>query len=352
MTNVNAENNAAANMPIKRSNIPKIKRRFRKFFLHFIRYALIINIAYMILYPLLTATVTAFTHPGDTGLTTFIWIPPRFSFDITRMAWHVLYYPRNFAYTLFATGIVVIFQMFGGAFFGYSLARLRFKGSNIFFALVVLTIIVPATAIHVPRLIMFTNFDIFGLFTAFNGAPSNLRNEAGSMFWLAFTGFGLSGGLFIFIFRQFFRGVPKELEEAAYIDGAGFIRTFFRIVLPVAKLSFVTVGTLSFVWNWNDTFMVGLFNNRPGGPLEAGYLQLRRSWLLSNHGGGVTSSIQLARGQLDRAIQNDIVYLTTQVYDQGVRDVVNLLVMIPMILLFLIVQKQFVQGVERSGIVG
>ncbi|MCL2286147.1 MAG: ABC transporter permease subunit, partial [Firmicutes bacterium] len=166
-------------------------------------------------------------------------------------------------------------------------------------------------------------------------------------FILSGTGMGIAGGLFIFIFRQFFRGLPKELEEAAYVDGAGFLRTFFTIVFPMAKPAFLTVGTLSFIWNYNDTHFPTLFN--AGNNL---YFSIRTQLLFVAQGGTSIVQNMISHARVAGRIAHETETLSTPVYDAAIRSVSTLVALLPLILLFLIIQKQFVQGVERSGIVG
>lgn len=335
-----------------RINKAKVKKRAKSVIGMVFRYILIIDLGYMILYPILQYITQAFTHPYDAASTAFVWLPPTLSMDNIRMAWELLRYPTAFTYTFVSTAVVMLCQMLGSAFFGYSFARLKFKGSGVVFALVVLTIIVPQSALMLPQYIHFRNFDFFGIIQALLGHPLNLLNQRASIYILSFVGQGLSGGLFIYIFRQFFRGIPKELEEAAYIDGAGFLRTFFRIVLPVARLAFVTVGTLSFVWNWNDTYFPRLFN-----PTD-NYLNVRIQTLKAPSGGDTLVQQAISRlysnAKTPEAIANlrSIVRLKTEAYDTNILATCALLTIIPLIILFLVVQKQFVEGVERSGIVG
>lgn len=87
---------------------------------------------------------------------------------------------------------------------------------------------------------------------------------------LAMTGNGIKNGLFIYIFRQNFRSMPTALEEAAYVDGAGHIRIFTRIMLPNAITTIVTVALFSFVWQYNDTYYSGIYLN-----MDAGILSLK-----------------------------------------------------------------------------
>ena len=92
-----------------------------------------------------------------------------------------------------------------------------------------------------------------------NGKPLNLIDSPIALYLQAFFGNGIRSGLFILLFRQFFRGLPKELEDAAYLDGCGPFQTFVRIMIPNAASSFLTVFIFSVVWYWNDSYVSNMF---------------------------------------------------------------------------------------------
>jgi multiple sugar transport system permease protein len=144
---------------------------------------------------------------------------------------------------------------------------------------------------------------------------------------MSFLGAGLRAGLYIYIFNQFFRGLPKEIEEAASIDGAGAVYTYFRIMLPNAMPSVITVTIFSIVWQYNDTFFANLF-------------QINESVVISRRLASLGPNII----NIDRIMDPNIVALYTYA---GV-----VLTIIPVVVLYVLLQKQFIEGVERSGIVG
>lgn len=329
---------------LARFSSAKLHKRVKQILIFAFRYALIICLSYMILYPILQMIATAVKHPYEIGSLSSIWIPQRFTLDNIKVAAIIMDYPKDLLYTFGCTFAVMLLQIINAAFAGYAFARLKFKGINLLLALVILTIIVPPASLMLPQYTYFRNFDIFGIFSLITGHKLNLLGKPVSIFILAALGQGLSSGLFIYIFRQFFRGLPKELEEAAYVDGAGYLRIFLRIVLPVSKPGIVTVGVLSFIWNWNDTYFPGLFN-----PTNS-YLRIRLSELSAPSGG--TSNVQLAIGNHISQIPATIARLTSQPYDALILTVCTLLTILPLIIFFFIVQKQFVEGVERSGITG
>jgi len=181
-----------------------------------------------------------------------------------------------------------------------------------------------------PLYTTFRDFNPFGLVGLFNGGKSvNLLSWFVPMPLLVMTllGCGLRAGLYIYIFNQFFRGLPKEIEEAAEIDGAGTFYTYLFIMMPNAKPSIITVAIFSIVWQYNDTFFSNLFMVSP---------EIAISKRISSLGANISNADQI----FDPSIVALYVYA-------GV-----VLVIIPVILLYVLLQKQFIEGVERSGIVG
>jgi len=336
---------------ISEKNKSKNIKRAQRIGGYLARYAVIISLSYMLLYPLLRMIHLGITHPHAMGLVGSLWVPPMVSIDNFRTAWAVLDFWPHFWTTMSHMTLIMILQVVNAALAGYAFARLKFRGSGILFAFVLVTFVVPVQAMALPQRIMMQNFDVFGIITLIRGEPLNLLGQSAGMFIMSAFGMGLSAGLFIYIFRQFVRGLPKELEEAAYVDGAGFLRTFTTIVVPMAKPAFLTVGVLSFIWNYSSIHFINLFN--PTGT----YFLNRVNQLMTTFGG--TPVIQgainqaLSAGRLSHSVVRlEMAHEGVGAYNTAILQVASLIAILPMIILFLIIQKQFVQGVERSGIVG
>ena len=105
----------------------------------------------------------------------------------------------------------------------------------------------------------FKGFDVFGLFQAVSGEPIHLLNSYWPFFLLSATGMGIKNGIFIYLFNQFFGGMPKEIEDAAMVDGAGSFKIFCKVMLPNAVTIIVTVLLFSVVWQYNDIMYSQLF---------------------------------------------------------------------------------------------
>ncbi|MGC5772207.1 carbohydrate ABC transporter permease [Paenibacillus pabuli] len=295
-----------------------------------VRFTLIAGLSFVILFPIFQKISTSIKDKSDLYSAVVVWIPQNFSFDNFREAIRVMDYWATLLNTFALSATTTILTTLSCALAGYGFARLKFKGSNLLFAGVILTILVPPTTILIPVYLNLKSFDLMGAMTLIFGKPMNLLNTYWPFILTAITANSLKAGLYIFIFRQFFRGIPKEVEEAAYVDGAGISRTFARIMLPNAIPSIVTVLLFSFVWQWNDSFYTTTY--------------LTSSKVMSTQ----LSSLpyNLAQQVSDGASKADPFYLS-MIQDTGI-----LLAILPLIIIYLFVQRYFVESVERTGIVG
>lgn len=328
---------------------PKAQKRAKRFLISFCRYLLIVCLSYLILAPILRNLSIAFTNPRDLNFPSSMWIPARLSVENWHVSYLMLNYGKSLPYTLLTTAIVTLLQTLSALLAGYSFARLKFPGRNLCFLMVIVSIVVPPQMCMLPQYLYFKEFDIGillraitgkGLIQMMTGKPMNLLNNPASLYILNALAMGLKSGLYIYIFRQTFKGLPKELEEAAYIDGAGFVRTFLHIVLPAAGAGLLTVGVLSFVWNWNDPHYVKLFDSANTKNLMLAY-------------NVATASVDQALSAVSSKVPVHYAFiLKSPVYESAIAKTAALLVFLPLVALYVVVQRWFIQGVERSGIVG
>ena len=186
------------------------------------RYLLITGISFIIVYPLLMKVSVALKDKSDIYNPTIYMIPVHFTFDNIRMAAKILDYFPLLGHTLVFAAVTTALTAVSCALAGYGFARFPFPGSGLLFGLVILTILVPTSTLMVPMYLNFRSFDPLGLVHLFTGKPGlNLLNTYWPSLITSATAIGLKAGLFIYIFRQFFKEMPKEIEEAALIDGAG-----------------------------------------------------------------------------------------------------------------------------------
>lgn len=280
------------------------------------RLVLLIGISYVILYPLLVKFSLVFMDQVDLKDITVKWVPRHFTFDNVRMVVQITDYFSVLLRTVGFCTLVAFLQVAVCTLAGYGFARFKFRGRGFLFALVIGTLVVPPYTYLVE---LYTQFRIL-----------NVIDTILPFILLAITGMGIRGGLYIYILRQSFRGLPKELEEAANVDGAGPFRTFLQVLLPNVVPTLLVCFILSFVWQWNDTFYTGMF--------------MTSTNFMSQMVANLRVTISSYLGGWNETIGN---MYTSMLINTG-----TLLAVLPLIILFIICQKFFVQGVERSGLVG
>lgn len=300
-----------------------------------VRFILIVGLSYVILYPILLKISIAFKHKVDIYDPTVVFIPKNFTLENFQSVIETMNYYRVLMNSFILAGVTMLLTTFVSVVTGYGFARFKFFGKNLLFGLVILTILVPPQTIMVPTYLRYRNFDIFGIIGLFNeGEGVNLIGTYWPFIISSVTGMGLKAGLFIFIFRQFFKGLPKEIEEAALVDGAGVFKTFFRVMLPNAIPAMITVMLFSFVWQYNDIFFTTMFLNNA----------VVISSQLQAVGATIAHQISTAAGGGVGAV--DPFYVSMLI------NTAVLLSILPLIILYLFVQRHFVESVERTGIVG
>lgn len=316
-----------------------LKRKISKIVQGIFLGALIIGMCFTMLYPVFKLIPNVISDLTDLGNPDVTWIPVERSFMsfegafrfIMKKGWMTIVWS-----VLYAAAIVFV-QMMVSAMVGYALARVNFPGANLIFGLVLFAFLVPPQALLLSQYIHFKNFDILGLVTMINGGTVDLINQPITLFMLALFGFGVNQSIFVFLFRQFFKNTPKELEEAALIDGCGFHRTYFSIMFPNAKPTIATVLVLGFVWNYGDTYYTGYFH--PEGPY-LGHI-LEQTFQPANEY-FITHSMQ---------VWYDLPIVTSFAFD-AVKQASAIIYMIPLLIVYFIAQHWLVENIENAGIVG
>ena len=306
------------------------------------RAIILLGLSFVIVFPIFQQISLAFRHPMDIQNKSVIWIPETWSILNFRIAYRLLDYSRSLFNNIRVSLIVMLGQVSCAVLACYAFARLKFKGSNILFIVLLFTFIIPPQAVSVSRMLYFSNFDIFGIIGLFNdGKGIVLSGSRFILYLMAFTGQGINNAIFIFLFRQFFRGVPIELEESAEIDGAGVFRTFWSIMLPNARGVMVTVMLFSFVWQWNDVYYTSLL------ALSGDSFPLLTMKLL-NTAERLPNFMKIYKLEqlVDPEIRGNSMFISLIANTSG------FLMMLPLLIGYLFVQKLFVEGIERTGIVG
>lgn len=331
---------------LKKGRLTKyaIQKKVKNIIASAFRYIILICLGFVVITPIWNLVKDAFTSPAMLGDKSSSWIPQQVSTIFMEMALSekIMDYLPSLGYTLLTTAVLTFLQVLSTGLAAYSFARLKFKGSNILFFFVVLTIVVPSDALMLAQYAAFRNFDIFGLIGLIkgNGVGINMINKPISQFILAGTGMGVKSGLYIYFMRQGVRGLPISVEEAAHVDGAGFLRTFFSIVVPSMSGSILTVSVLSFLWNYTDTYYVGLLNP------NIRQLSYQYSTLQGNVRWAIDSAVKANREWLP------IVDATNPFVQTATISACALMVVLPLLVMYAFVQRRFVQGAARSGLGG
>jgi multiple sugar transport system permease protein len=291
------------------------------------RFLFLVGVTYVILLPLLTQISSSFMQERDLYDNSVLFIPRHFTLENYRLVFRVMDYWQSLVSTLSFTVLVSLLQLASSTMVGYGLARFKAPGSGLLFALVILTLVVPQEVVLVPLYLNFRFFNVYGLL-----------GESGvsliGTFWptvlTSLTAMAARNGLFVFIMRQFFRGMPADLEEAAYVDGAGFFQTFFRIMVPSAVPGMVVVFLFAFVWQWNDYLFTTTFMQ------NTDLLVCRLETVVED----VFNELKINLWQV------------TGPYGSLIRNTASLLFIGPLLLMYAFLQRYFVESIERTGLVG
>ncbi len=317
-------------------NKSRLSGRLTRFAWALVRTFLLTGLCFMILYPLFITVSRALMGEADMNDTTVVMLPKHLSFAMLQLAAgpELLNYLPSLVTTLTYVVGLTLLQTTACLLAGYGFGRFDLPFKRVLFAMVIFTILVPPQLFTPAFYLQMRSFDFFGIIEAIRGEPLNLVGGYAPVVLLAMTGNGIKNGLFIYIFRQNFRSMPTALEEAAYVDGAGHIRIFTRIMLPNAITTIVTVALFSFVWQYNDTYYSGIYLN-----MDAGILSLKFNEVVRN----------------PMALENiglSISQIFNPVFVRSLYSAAALLVLLPVIIVYTVFQRFFIEGVERSGLVG
>lgn len=289
------------------------------------RFVLLLGLSYVILFPFMQKVSMMFMSPEDLQNPTVWMVPQAPTLDNIRRVFQYGGYWSAFLNSLLISTVCATLQTFVCCLAGYGFARFKFRGRTFFFLMAVLTIVIPPQTISLSLYMKFRYFDIFGILDLIGVGNIKLVETVWPSALLSMTGLGLKNGLYIFVMRQFFKGVPRELNEAAWIDGCNPIKAFFRIIFPIAQPMLISIFLLSFAWQWTDTFYSGLFNRN----MAVLPTILTKVTAISTE--AITNGTKMSS-----VMQNTAV----------------IMIIIPLFIFYLIFQKRLIQGIERSGIVG
>ncbi len=288
-------------------------------------YLLLIEIAFIIVYPLFTKLSASLMSEQDLFDRTVTFIPRHPTLENIIIVFRESSFLKALGNTFLIALLAALLQTAICSFTGFGLAKLKSRWANLVMGMVILAILIPNQVILIPLYLKFRFFDIFGIYGLLTGerGPS-LMNTLWPIILLSITGYGFKNGLYIFIMRQFYKGVPEELEEAASIDGYGTFATFFRIILPMAVPMMITIFMFAFSWQWTDTFYSGIFFSNF--KVLANTIFTMSSATSGLTGGAFSASMYLHTGVL--------------------------MAILPLIIIYVVAQRWIIGGIERSGLVG
>lgn len=297
-----------------------------------LRFVLVFGLCFLIIKPVAIKAVRSLITREDFYDLTVVYVPKNITFENIKEVWRSMTYPTAFYSTFKLSLIVSLLQIFSCSVVAYGFARYKFKYRDIWFSLVILTLVIPPQMTAISQFLNYRFFDFFGIGSILGINKVNILNTNWPFVFSSLFAVGFKNGIYIFMLRQVFKMVPKEIEEAALVDGAGPIRIFFKIMLPGAKSIIIAVGLFSFVWQWTDYFYVTwYFDNEPF--LSRVLMNFTSSYLNNLKAVSSESSIDPS--------------WVKQLADTG-----SLLIIIPVLIIYLIFQEYFVESIERSGIVG
>lgn len=294
------------------------------------RLALLIAIGYIVIYPVIymisssVKTTAAFADPS------VIYIPKHITFEYYSLALEAIDYKDSIISTVKYEIVSAVIEILICSFIAYGLARFDFKGKKFLNFVLLLTILVPVQMIIVPIMTNYSQLDvigILGLLNRFTGIDlrTNILGTVWTFYLPSIFGVGLRSGILIYIYIQFFSGLPKELEEAAWIDGAGLFRTFFSIAVPSSSVVYTTVTLFALIWHWNDYYLAVMY-------LSDKFPLAVRIYDIDN----LITAVNIWGGGSAVAIKSAACFMFIA----------------PMLVIYLFMQRKFVQSIDRVGITG
>lgn len=295
----------------------KTKKAAKTVIVNAIFYFLLICVGFVFLYPLLYMVITAFMTTEDLINPTIMWVPTKLALSNFKTVWEVLDYPTGLVTSLIFATVCALLQTVSCALMGYALARFDIPLKKLWLALLILLFVIPTDVLTIPRYVLFNSYNLIG-------SPL-------AMIIPAALGQGIKSTIFVLIFMNGFASVPKSFDEAAQLDGAGRLKVFARIAIPMAIPVITLCVIFSVVWYWNDTAQTATLVGS-----DFGTLPLK----LQAFDGAFKNAMNAGFGddanRLNECFQFAAILLT----------------IIPLVLFYLAMQKHFVKGIESSGITG
>ena len=314
----------------RRSGGYLVKAKAMKWTISIVRGLLLFGLCFMIIQPMLTRFSASLMAEKDLYDSTVVLLPRNPTLENYKIVFDLTDFPRSMLNTVWTSLLVSVLQVAACTLVGYGFARYNFPLKKFWFGCVVALIVIPPQTIATSLYMNFANFDFFGIFKATTGKGINLHGSLIPYALMSVTCMGLKNGLYIYMLRQHFRGIPKSLEEAAYVDGCNTFHTFFRIMLPDAMATILSCFLFSFVWQWTDLFYTRNF--------------LSSMSIYSNQLSTIVS--RMSRYFSSNSEQAIVVPAARQ---QQLISIGVLVCCIPLIILYCFTQRTFVESIAMSG---
>ncbi len=291
----------------------RVKRRFTEGLAKFFIYLILFDFAFVFLFPYIYMVVSSMKSSVQLLDMLAKWIPKKIHWENYAMALEGLQYGRSFFNSTLVSILSTVGHVISASLVAYGFARFKFPGRDALFIVVLFTLIVPAQSVIVPLFIQFNRM--------------RLLDTYWPLILPTYFGVGLRGGIFIFIFRQFFMGIPKELEDAARVDGLNDLGIYARIVMPITSPAILVTVILSLVWHWNDYYEPVM------------YLKTKTMFLLPMMLPDLTFNLE-SMMQVSEEVNKGVIMAGT------------FLTIMPILLLYLFLQKKFVRSIAQTGLTG
>ena len=291
-------------------------------------YALLICIGFIYIYPILYMISSSFMTLDDLLDSSIKWIPSSLNLNNYLQAAKSMDFWMSLLKSIIIAGVPTICNLISCALTGYGLARFDFPGKKIAIGVIVFSFILPAQITMIATYRLYNDIGILNSIWAF--------------ILPAILAVGINGPIFILIFYQFFKQVPKVLIEAAQIDGAGYLKSFLQISVPSAAPAFITVALFSFVWYWNESYLTQMYVS--GAVSGANLGQTGWTW---------TTLVV----ELDQFAANYNEYAQTSgsqatSLNESINMAGTMLSILPLLLMYFVLQRYFVESIDRTGITG
>ncbi|QUA54165.1 carbohydrate ABC transporter permease [Aristaeella lactis] len=314
----------------RRSGGYLMKRRGKEIAISVFRALLMFGLCFMIIQPMVNRFAMSFMEENDLYDSTIVVLPRHVTLQNYVDVAALTNFPESMVNTLWISILMSVCQVISTTLVAYGFARFEFPLKKFWFACVVALIIIPPQTIQSALYMTFSKFDILGIFKATTGDTLSIRTSIWPYIMMCLTCMGLKDGLYIYMLRQYFKGVPESLEEAAYVDGCGTMHTFLKIMLPDAVPIIASCFLFSFVWQWTDLFYSRNFLS--GYTLYAVQMSTMTTRMGRYYSTSLTDAITVTNGRSLQLISIAVLFCC-----------------IPLIILYCFTQRTFVESLAMTG---